>query len=158
MLAEASPHMQAMIIAALDTGMRQGEMLALRFSDVDMERGLIVLRGETTKSRKSRSVPIATARLRRVLEWLRLDAEGQPKPPETALFSNEVGEPLRVHHRLYDNQTLANLQLAAAKLERGLEFAAVAEPSQQVTARSASGPYQGGPYRRKLSRFFQDRS
>lgn len=88
LLAQASPHMQAMIIAALDTGMRQGEMLALRFSDVDLGRGLIVLRSETTKSRKSRSVPIATTRLRRVLEWLRLDAEGHPKPPETALFSN----------------------------------------------------------------------
>jgi integrase len=43
-----------MIIAALDTGMRQGEMLAMRFSDIDFERQLIVLRAETTKSRKRR--------------------------------------------------------------------------------------------------------
>jgi integrase len=88
LLAQASPHMQAMITVALDTGMRQGEMLALRFSDIDLERGLLVLRSETTESRKSRSVPIATTRLRRVLERLRLDAEGHPKPAETALFSN----------------------------------------------------------------------
>ena len=66
-----------MIITALDTGMRQGEMLALRFADIDWKRQLIVLRGQTTKSRKTRSVPIATARLRAVLEWLRLDADGE---------------------------------------------------------------------------------
>jgi integrase len=33
-------------------------MLALRFADVDFKRGLIVLRGETTKSKKTRLVPI----------------------------------------------------------------------------------------------------
>jgi integrase len=60
-----------MIVAAIDTGMRQGEMLALRFSDVDLERGLITLRGETTKSRKTRVVSISTERLRAVIEWLR---------------------------------------------------------------------------------------
>jgi integrase len=83
-----------MIITALDTGMRRGEMLALRFADVDMARGLIVLRGETTKSKKTRLVPISTQRLRAVLEWLRIDAEGQQKPDEALVFSNEVGEPL----------------------------------------------------------------
>ena len=54
-------------------------MLALRFGDVDLERGLITLRGETTKSRKTRVVPISTERLRAVIEWLRLDAEGDEK-------------------------------------------------------------------------------
>ena len=45
---------RSMIITAVDTGMRRGEMLALRFADVDCKRQVIVLRGETTKSRKSR--------------------------------------------------------------------------------------------------------
>jgi integrase len=52
-----------MIITALDTGMRQGEMLALRFGDIDWTRQLIVLRGETTKSSKIRAVPIATTQV-----------------------------------------------------------------------------------------------
>lgn len=38
LLVVAPPHMRAMIIAALDTGMRQGEMLALRFADIDLTR------------------------------------------------------------------------------------------------------------------------
>ncbi len=101
LLGVATPHIQAMLVAAVDTGMRQGEMLALRFDDVDLERGLITLRGETTKSRKTRVVPISTERLRAVIEWLRLDADGDEKPEEALVFSNEAGEPLRLFHRTW---------------------------------------------------------
>ena len=94
LLAVAPPLLRSLIIAALDTGMRQGEMLALRFKDVDFARGLITLRGETTKSRRTRLVPIATARLRAVLEWLRLDADGEKKPADALVFSDEAGEPV----------------------------------------------------------------
>ena len=45
LLAAAPPLLRSMIVAALDTGMRRGEMLALRFADIDLERGLITLRG-----------------------------------------------------------------------------------------------------------------
>ena len=58
LLHAATPHIRAMLVTAIDTGMRRGEMLALRFGDVDLARGLIVLRGETTKSKRSRVVPI----------------------------------------------------------------------------------------------------
>ena len=94
LLEAAAPFLRSMIIAAVDTGMRRGEMLALRFADVDWKRQLIVLRGETTKSRKSRAVPIATARLRAVLEWLHLDADGETKPDEALVFSDEAGKPV----------------------------------------------------------------
>jgi integrase len=210
LLANAPTHIQALIVAAIDTGMRSGEMLALRFADIDLERGLITLRGETTKSRKTRLVPIATTRLRDVFAWLRRDVEGNAKPLETRVFSNELGEPYRLFHRMwqsivlkahgytptwnprlnyqglsdesqetfrrinlrwhdlrheyasrlvehgvplaqvrdllghasittterYDNQTLANLQVAAAKLERGLGFGAAGTPQTTATDRS----------------------
>jgi integrase len=90
-----SPHLRSMIIAALDTGMRRGEMLALRFGDVDSKRRVIVLRGETTKSRRTRVVPIGTSRLPAVLEWLRLDSTGEHKSDELRVFS-EVTESSRV--------------------------------------------------------------
>jgi integrase len=98
LLAVAPPHIQARLTAAIDTGMRRGEMLALRFGDIDIERGLIVLRAVTTKSRKSRVVPISTERLRAVLAWLRVDPDGDEKSKDTLVFSNEVGEPLRLFH------------------------------------------------------------
>lgn len=64
LLAVAPPFLRSMIITALDTGRRQGEMLKPRFGDIDSKRQLIVLRGVTTKSRKTRVVPISTTRLK----------------------------------------------------------------------------------------------
>jgi len=94
LLSAAAPFLRSMMVAALDTGMRRGEMLALRFADIDMTRLLITLRGVTTKSRKTRFVPIATERLRAVLNWLRIDAAGKQKPDEALVFSDEAGEPV----------------------------------------------------------------
>jgi integrase len=39
-------------------------------------------------------VPIGTVRLRAVLDWLRIDAEGQHKADNARVFSNSVGEPI----------------------------------------------------------------
>jgi integrase len=72
--------------------MRRGEMLALRFGDVAWDRQVIMLRPETTKSGKGRIVPLATTRLRAVLEWLQLTADGEKKPDAALVFSNETGE------------------------------------------------------------------
>jgi integrase len=90
-----------MIVAALDTGMRRGEMLALKFGDIDWKRRLIVLRGVTTKSRRTRVVPIGTSRLLAVLEWLQLDATGGRKGDEVPVFSNEAGEPLKTFKKAW---------------------------------------------------------
>ena len=38
LLAVAPPFLRSMIIAALDTGMRQSDMLALQFGDIDAGR------------------------------------------------------------------------------------------------------------------------
>ena len=94
LLTVAPPFLRSMIITALDTGMRRGEMLAMRFGDIDWKRQLIVLRGQTTKSRKSRVIPISTARLRSILDWLRLDADGEKKPDDALVFSDEIGDPI----------------------------------------------------------------
>ncbi len=94
----APPHLEAMLIVAIDTGMRQGEMLAMRFGDVDFKRGLITLRAATTKSKRSRVIPMSTDRLRDVLQWLRVDADEEWKPEEALVFSNEVGERLCFVH------------------------------------------------------------
>src|SRR5262249_42972772 len=53
-------------------------------------------RGSTTKSKKTRAVPIPTARLEAVLRWLRLDAASEEKSADTLVFSDEIGDPYRV--------------------------------------------------------------
>ena len=102
LLAVASPHLRSMIIAALDTGMRRGEMLALRFGDIDWTRRMITLRGATTKSRRTRLVPIGTARLLAVLGWLRLDSEGEHKARRCARSSaTRLERPLKTFKKAW---------------------------------------------------------
>lgn len=94
-LVAARPIIRALIIAALDTGMRRGELLSLRFGDIDFDRQVIRVRPENAKSKRGRFIPIATTRLKAVLEWLRIDAEGGGKPDDAPVFSNGAGERLK---------------------------------------------------------------
>ncbi len=94
-LLEVAPdRLRPLITIALDTGLRRGEMLALRWADVNTRPGWLRLRGETTKSGKTRWVPVATERLKAVLEYLRFDAAGEEKGPDVAVCSTETGEPI----------------------------------------------------------------
>ncbi len=122
LLAVASPHLRSMIIAALDTGMRRGEMLALKFGDIDRKRRVIVLRGATTKSRRTRVVPIGTSRLLAVLEWLRLDNTGEGKGDEVPIFRKpdatyeEVTDKVSRIFQVPTEQSLADGSDAAEKI------------------------------------------
>ena len=51
-------------------------------------------------------MPISTTRLRDVFAWLRQDVDGNPKPLETRVFSNELGEPYRLFHRMWQSIVL----------------------------------------------------
>ncbi|MGH9755246.1 MAG: integrase [Blastocatellia bacterium] len=62
-------HVRPILIAALDTGLRKGELLKLKWSDVDLVSGLIRLRATTTKTEQPRTVGM-TVRLRAELERL----------------------------------------------------------------------------------------
>ncbi len=46
--------LEALYVLAVHTGMRQGELLALRWEDVDLERGVLRVRGtKTARSRRT---------------------------------------------------------------------------------------------------------
>ena len=77
---DAAPHLRALIVAALSTGCRGGELLALQWGDVQVDaqgecRALIVRAG-TTKTSTTRTVPIGQ-RLRAVLEMGRTGPDGE---------------------------------------------------------------------------------
>jgi len=91
LLAAAGPHLQRLIIAALETCCRLGELLSLQWRDVSLERGEIVLRAEKTKDREDRIIPVS-GRLRAVLEMVRLDPAGRPFPPTAHPFGDEIGQ------------------------------------------------------------------
>lgn len=56
LLAASPDHLRAIIILALNTGMRRGEILKLRWEDIDLKNRTITLR--KTKSGRTRTVPI----------------------------------------------------------------------------------------------------
>jgi len=59
LIAAASPDIQAVLIVALGTGMRRGEILALKWTDLDFVRGVITI--TSSKSGKGRKVPMSGA-------------------------------------------------------------------------------------------------
>lgn len=60
---------------ALSTGMRKNAIMALRWDDIDFERGFITLRGESAKNEKTERIPLSSA-ARAVLE--RVERLGSP--------------------------------------------------------------------------------
>lgn len=70
-------HLSTIIIAALDTGMRKGELLKLRWRDVDLEDRIITVQAFNTKTMRERVVKMP-ARLTSELEQLWQASEKDP--------------------------------------------------------------------------------
>jgi integrase len=59
------------------------------------------IEGTTTKSGKTRHVPIFAERLRSVFQWLRLDREGNERPAGARVFGDEDGKPISSFRRAW---------------------------------------------------------
>jgi integrase len=75
-------HLRPILICALDTGMRRGEIFSLKWSDVDFEERLLTIRAFNTKTMKERQVSLTT-RLAIELEKL---WEESPKNTDQLVF------------------------------------------------------------------------
>ena len=102
LLTHANPHLRSIIVAALETGCRLGELLSMQWSQVRWQEGVLLLPADKTKVNEARSVPM-TQRIRAVLEMRRLDPGGQELGPEAYVFGNEVGEPVRSIRTAWEN-------------------------------------------------------
>ncbi len=91
LLDAANPWMQRLIIAALETGMRRGELLKLQWRHVDVARGQFRLSADMTKTGEGRTV-VLSARLRAVLEMVRTNVvTGQPHAATAFVFGTAEG-------------------------------------------------------------------
>ena len=61
------------------------------FGDVDWTNQVVMLRGETTESGRTRMPPIATLRLKAVWSGCGSDEANETKGEEVAVFSNAAG-------------------------------------------------------------------
>lgn len=111
MAAAAGDRFEALYLLALTTGMRQGELFALKWSSVDLERATLQVRGtlqridsklvitepKTPRSRRSVALPTVVVdtlkrhRARQVEERLRL---GPAWEDNDLVFPNTIGGPL----------------------------------------------------------------
>ncbi len=102
LLAACRPGLRAMVTAALDTGMRAGELRSLQWAQIEgmqiekqkvtwTKHAEIVLPAAKTKTKRDRRIPIAS-RLRAILEMRRFDPAGDPLPGDAAVFGNEIGQ------------------------------------------------------------------
>jgi integrase len=77
-------HLRALVICALDTGMRRGEMMSLEWMDVSLDRRVITVRATNTKTLQARVVPVAD-RLAVALSEL-------PRSDESLLVFGDLGD------------------------------------------------------------------
>ena len=112
LLEVSPPHLKAIIVCALNTGMRKGEIISLEWASVDLENGVITLEASNTKSNKTRRIPI-NAPLRSLLLELRLKSGGNDH-----VFLNSDSKPYKRHDSI--NQVFRKaLKMADIK---GLRF------------------------------------
>lgn len=75
-------HLRPILICALDTGMRQGEIFSLRWRDVDLKKGEILVAAFNTKTMRARNISL-TIRLATELEAI---AKNAPRRPSDRVF------------------------------------------------------------------------
>jgi integrase len=90
LLQAATPALQRLIIGALETGMRLGELRDLRWHDVSLPRRELRVRAETSKTETSRDV-VMSDRLAGALEMARTGPDGKEFGPFDFVFG-DVGQ------------------------------------------------------------------
>jgi integrase len=117
LLAACSPHLRAIAIAALDTGMRRGELLSQEWEHVDFDRKVISVTRSKTPEGEHRLIPM-TSRLHAMLAEMR--------QPTGMIFTYKDGPLRRIktgwkgalrragipHYRFHDLRHTFNSRLA----------------------------------------------
>jgi len=91
LLGVAKGHLRTMLIAALDTGMRRGEITGQRWEDVDFERKVLFVTRSKTPEGECREIPL-TQRLYELLWQAR---------SESGLIIGYRGQPVRIIKRTW---------------------------------------------------------
>lgn len=65
-------HLQPMVLIAMNTGLRRGELLSLRWGEVNLEGKILTVRGGTAKTGQTRHVPLNTEAVTVLSAWQKL--------------------------------------------------------------------------------------
>lgn len=88
----AQKRLKAMLLLALDSGLRRGELCSLLLRDLDLTGLSVTVRGNVSKNKKNREVPFSSTTAREIRSFLACC------PPEwrmDVVFPTETGKPLK---------------------------------------------------------------
>jgi len=90
-LLQAAGGFQDIVVAAIETGMRRGEILSLQWCQVRLSpKAELFLTEAKTKTSTNRRIPVSSV-LKAIIERRRTDPAGETIPPEGYVFGDEVG-------------------------------------------------------------------
>lgn len=139
LLAASSDHLRPIVITALDTGMRRGELLNQRFEDVDFDRGVISVSHSKTAEGEHRLVPMTT-RLLELLDGLRKPSgviftfEGQPIRRIKTGWAGALRRAGLPHYRFHDLRHTFNSRLG--------DLGIIADVRKELMGHSRGGDVQ----------------
>ena len=89
-------------------GLRKGELISLRVMDIDLEKGLLTVRGETSKSKKTRVLPIHPTLRLHLKEYLEERIKSGYKTEKLIVSTNEDKELSRDGLKHWVNKMIKN--------------------------------------------------
>jgi integrase len=104
LLAAAAPRLYNVIVAALDSCCRRGELLSLQWRDVNLDRREITIRGDKAKDGDTRVLPIS-ARLAAVLAMAKTDPAGHDYERDDYVFG-ELGNKVDNVKKIWETAVL----------------------------------------------------
>lgn len=86
-------YLKPMVLLALNTGMRRGEIFDLRLKDIDFKRRQVVVHGHSSKSGRTRHIPLTDEGVRVLTTWCNDNRYGKndlifPSPVTGGRFDN----------------------------------------------------------------------
>jgi len=113
-LLKAAPlRLYRIIVAAIETGCRFGELISLQWRHVDLVRREITILAEHSKTATGRVLPVSD-RLAGVLEMAKLDPAGQEHTAEKCVFGDEIGGPVKSYKKSWETAVLVAHGVEAA--------------------------------------------
>ncbi|BBN58870.1 tyrosine-type recombinase/integrase [Hydrogenovibrio marinus] len=82
-------HVEPILLLAMNTGMRRGEILSLKWKNVDLDRKVLTITTENSKSKKLRHIPLNTKAYDALTDWK------AQNPNSEFVFESEPGIPFK---------------------------------------------------------------
>jgi integrase len=128
LLGAAKGHLRTMIIAALDTGMRRGEITSQRWEDIDFSRKVVSVTRSKTPEGESREIPLTERLFKLLLEnhkdsGLIVDYKGQPVRIIKRSWATALKNAKLRHVRFHDLRHTFNTRLMEAGVLQEIRMA-----------------------------------